>query len=68
METKMKVSDTLSVIEKSGKFVVAENGKPVNLPKTDGSTVVTEFDSREDAEKYISILTRLKKQKQYYQR
>ena len=61
----MKVSDTLSVIEKSGKFVVAENGKPVNLPKTDGSTVVTEFDSREDAEKYISILSRLKKQKQY---
>jgi predicted DNA-binding WGR domain protein len=65
METKMKVSDTLSVIEKSGKFVVAENGKPINLPKTDGSTVVTEFDSREDAEKYISILSRLKKQKQY---
>lgn len=61
----MKVSDTLSVIEKSGKFVVAENGKPINLPKTDGSTVVTEFDSREDAEKYISILSRLKKQKQY---
>jgi predicted DNA-binding WGR domain protein len=65
METKMKVSDTLSVLEKSGKFVVAENGKPINLPKTDGATIVTEFDSREDAEKYISILSRLKKQKQY---
>jgi hypothetical protein len=65
METKMKVSDTLSVIEKSGKFVVTENGKPINLPKTDGATIVTEFDSREDAEKYISILSRLKKQKQY---
>jgi predicted DNA-binding WGR domain protein len=65
METKMKVSDTLSVIEKSGKFVVTENGKPINLPKTDGATIITEFDSREDAEKYISILSRLKKQKQY---
>lgn len=61
----MKVSDTLSVIEKSGKFVVTENGKPINLPKTDGATIITEFDSREDAEKYISILSRLKKQKQY---
>ena len=61
----MKVGDTLSVIEKSGKFVVTENGKPINLPKTDGATIVTEFDSREDAEKYISILSRLKKQKQY---
>jgi hypothetical protein len=65
METKMKVSDTLSVIEKSGKFVVAENGKPINLPKTDGSTVVTEFDSKADAERYLSILATLKKQKQY---
>jgi hypothetical protein len=65
METTMKVSDTLSVIEKSGKFVVTENGKPINLPKTDGATIVTEFDSREDAEKYISILSRLKSQKQY---
>lgn len=61
----MKVSDTLSVIEKNGKFVVTENGNPINLPKTDGATIVTEFDSREDAEKYISILSRLKSQKQY---
>lgn len=56
---------SLSVIEQNKKFVVAENGKPINLPKTDGSTIVTEFDSREDAEMYISILSRLKKQKQY---
>ena len=61
----MKVSDTLSVIEKSGKFVVTQNGQPINLPKTDGATIVTEFDSREDAEKYISILSRRKSQKQY---
>jgi hypothetical protein len=56
---------SLSVIEQNKKFVVTENGKPINLPKTDGSTVVTEFDSREDAEKYIGILNNLKKQKKY---
>ena len=55
----------LSVIEQNKKFVVAENGKPINLPKSDGQTVTTEFDRREDAEKYMSILARLKKQKQY---
>ena len=53
------------VVEKNGKFVVALDNKPINLPKTDGSTIVTEFDSREDAEKYISILNNLKKQKKY---
>ena len=56
---------SLSVIEQNKKFVVTENGKPINLPKTDGATIVTEFDSREDAEKYISILFKLKSQKQY---
>ena len=56
---------SLSVIEQNKKFVVAENGRPIDLPKTDGSTVVTEFDSKADAERYLSILTTLKKQKQY---
>lgn len=56
---------SLSVIEQNKKFVVVENGRPINLPKTDGSTVVTEFDSKADAERYLSILTTLKKQKQY---
>ena len=56
---------SLSVIEQNKKFVVTENGRPVNLPKTDGSTVVTEFDSKDDAERYLSILSTLKKQKQY---
>lgn len=56
---------SLSVVEQDGKFFVADNGKPINLPKSDGQSVVTEFDRREDAEKYIDILSRLKKQKQY---
>ena len=55
----------LSVIEQNKKFVVAENGKPINLPKSDGQTVVTEFDCKADAERYLSILATLKKQKKY---
>lgn len=53
------------VVEKNGKFVVALDNKPINLPKTDGSTVITEFDTKADAERYMSILATLKKQKQY---
>lgn len=56
---------SLSVIEQNKKFVVAENGKPINLPKSDGQSVVTEFESKADAEKYMNILATLKKQKKY---
>lgn len=56
---------SLSIIEQNKKFVVVENGRPINLPKTDGSTIVTQFDTKADAEKYMKILTHLKKQKQY---
>ena len=65
MEIKMKVSDTLAVVEKSGKFIVTKNGEPINLPKTDGCAIVTEFTSKEDAEKYISILKTLIGKKKY---
>lgn len=54
---------SLSVIEQNGKFIVADNGKAINLPKTDGQAIITEFERKEDAEKYMSILSRLKKQK-----
>jgi len=54
------MTDNLSVIEKRGKFVVASNGEPIQLPKSDGASVTTEFDSRQDAEKYLSILKTLK--------
>lgn len=54
----------LGVIEKSGKFVVTKNGEPILLPKTDGQSIVTEFSSKADAEKYMKILSNLvKKQK-----
>jgi hypothetical protein len=56
---------SLSVLEKNGKFVVAQNGQPINLPKSDGQTIVTEFSSKSDAERYMSILSTLQKQKKY---
>jgi len=56
---------SLSVLEKNGKFVVAQNGQPINLPKSDGQTIITEFNSKSDAERYMSILSTLQKQKKY---
>lgn len=56
----------LSVIEKNGKFVVTKNGEPILVPKnTEGQTIVTQFDSKEDANRYIEILTKLSKRKEY---
>lgn len=55
----------LGITEKNSKFIVTKNGQPVLLPKSDGQTIVTEFDSREDAQKYIEILNRLSKQKKH---
>jgi hypothetical protein len=51
----------LGVLEKSGKFVVTKNGQPILLPKTDGQTIVTEFETKQDAERYMTILANLKK-------
>lgn len=50
----------LTIAEINNKFVVLSNGKPIQLPKTDGASIVTEFDSKQDAERYISILLMLK--------
>ncbi len=55
----------LCVVEKNCRFIVTENDKPIQLPKSDGSCIVTEFTSKDDAEKYISILQVLRKQKKY---
>ena len=55
------MSSVLNIIEKNNKFVVTKNGEPINLPKSDGQSIITEFSSREDAEKYLSILKKLKK-------
>ena len=56
----------LNVIEKNGKFVVTKNGEPILVPKnTEGQTIVTQFDTKEDANRYIEILTKLSKRKEY---
>jgi hypothetical protein len=59
------MSAKLGVISKGSKFVVTKNGEPILLPKSNGQTIVTEFDSRKDAEKYVSILNNLYNQKKY---
>jgi hypothetical protein len=56
---------SLGIVEKNGKFIVTQNGQPINLPKTDGETIVTEFNNKSDAEKYMNILATLQKQKPY---
>jgi hypothetical protein len=57
------MNSNLGIVEKNSKFIVTKNGQPINLPKTDGASIVTEFPSREDAEKYVSILKTLEKRK-----
>lgn len=51
------------IVQKNSKFVVTKNGDPVLLPKSDGQAIVTEFDSKEDAQKYLSILEHLTKRR-----
>lgn len=57
------MSSTLDIVQKNNKFVVTKNGQPIQLPKTDGQTIVTEFDTKSDAEKYLHILKSLAKTK-----
>ena len=57
------MSSNIGILEKNNKFIVIENGKPINLPKTDGANIVTEFSTKDDAEKYISILNTLKQKR-----
>jgi hypothetical protein len=57
----LKTAEIFDVIQRNGRFVVTKNGKPVNLPKSDGQQIITEFDTKEDAQKYIDILKSLKK-------
>ena len=58
----MKTKVEYGVIKMGSKFVVTKDGEPILLPKTNGSHIVTEFDIKEDAEKYLSILKKLAKQ------
>jgi len=55
----------LGIMQKNGKYVVTKNGQPIVLPKSDGQSIVTEFDTKSDAEKYMSIVSTLMKKRAY---
>jgi hypothetical protein len=59
------MNSVLGIMQKNGKFVVTQNGQPINLPKSDGQSIVTEFESKDDAQRYLDILSRLSKQKKH---
>lgn len=54
------MSNPYSVIKHENKFVVAKDGKPISLPYGGGQKKITEFDSEDDAKKYMAILQTLK--------
>ena len=55
---------SLGVIEKNGKFVVTKDGQPIRQVESDDCHAkVTEFTSKSDAERYLSILKSLLKKK-----
>lgn len=56
---------SLGIMQKNDKFIVTKNGQPIVLPKSDGQPIITEFSSKEDAEKYMKIVSTLMKQKAY---
>ena len=59
------MSKIYGIVQKNGKFVVTKNGEPILLPKSDGQSIVTQFDTKEDAQQYLSILENLLKRKEY---
>jgi hypothetical protein len=57
----MKTAESYDILQKNGRFIVTKNGNPIQLPKSDGQNIITEFDTKEDAQKYLDILKSLKK-------
>ena len=55
------MTQVYNIKQKNSKFVVTKNGEPFVPNRTDGAAVITEFDSKADAEKYLEILKKLKK-------
>jgi hypothetical protein len=59
MKTK---ANPFSISVQNDKFVVTKNGHPVSfLPSNGGQQKVTEFDTKEDATRYMNILLSLSK-------
>lgn len=59
----MITKDKFEVVEKNGRFIVNKNGQSFTPSRTDGQAIITEFDNKSDAEKYMSILSKLNKKK-----
>jgi hypothetical protein len=57
----VKTAENFDILQENGEFVVTRNGQPVLLPKSDGQSIVTRFDTKEDAQKYLNILKSLNK-------
>jgi hypothetical protein len=57
----VKTAESFDIVQDNGKFVVTKNGQPILLPKSDGQSIITKFDSKEDAQKYLNILKSLNK-------
>jgi hypothetical protein len=56
-----KDKDIYTVKQLNSKYIVTKNNEPFLLPKSDGQSIVTEFDSLDDANKYLTILQSLMK-------
>lgn len=57
----MERKNAFAVSVLNNKFVVTKNGTPVSLPSNGGQKKITEFDNKEDADKYMNILLSLTK-------
>jgi hypothetical protein len=57
----VKTAESFDIVQDNGKFVVTKNGQPILLPKSDGQSIITKFDTKEDAQKYLNILKSLNK-------
>ena len=55
----MITKDRFEVVEKNGHFIVTKNGSPI---VKEHKNLITEFNDRKDAEKYVSILNMIKRQ------
>lgn len=57
----MKSNHPFVVTSVNNKFIVTKNGVPFSLPSNGGQKKITEFDNKEDADRYINILLSLTK-------
>lgn len=59
MNPQMKTKSNYSIVLMNNKFVVTKDGQPINLPLSNGSSILAQFDSEIEAQEYLSILKNL---------